>query len=160
MMSSERQPKPKPQLQRMNSIQSLFPKPKQVEKTKCYKVWTSYGIGMHLLSFMWPSEQTQMQACNQFCYKILVSRVQTRVKLPWTYYLTSSKNNKVGLALTRTLLNNDRAQLKWQRCEIDHDQPAIMDEKHEGDVASIQIGHSEIIQINSVAGTCQILSSF
>ena len=48
---------------------------------QCLMVVGSYGINTELLSFLEYQEQIQLQQGNQFCYKILKSRVQTRIGL-------------------------------------------------------------------------------
>ena len=50
-------------------------------KEQCLKVVGSYGINTELLSFLETQEQIDFQQGNQFCYNILVSRVQTRIPI-------------------------------------------------------------------------------
>ena len=50
-------------------------------ESNCRKVWTSYGIAMHLLSFLQPREVCQDQLLNRFFYDIAICRVQTRINV-------------------------------------------------------------------------------
>ena len=53
-------------------------------KTQARKVWVSFGACRIILPFFDPIEQLRLQILNRFAYKILVSRVQS--KLPLTPY--------------------------------------------------------------------------
>ena len=45
------------------------------------RVWTSFGVGVQLLANFEDEEKIVLfQKLNQFCYKVLVSRVQLKIE--------------------------------------------------------------------------------
>ena len=65
------------------------------------RVWTSFGVGVQLLANFEDEEKIVLfQKLNQFCYKVLVSRVQlkiegrvTRQKFLFTRYTCQGETN-------------------------------------------------------------------
>ena len=49
-------------------------------KATARRVWTSFGVGVQLLANFEDEEKIVLfQNLNQFCYKILISRVQLKI---------------------------------------------------------------------------------
>ena len=57
-------------------------------RAQSLKIWTSYGFGTYLLSYLSPLERVELQAVNQFSYNILVCRVMTKVLLPRQFFFS------------------------------------------------------------------------
>ena len=53
------------------------PEPKPATKEQCRRLWTSFGVFVRMLPYLGTMDQTWLQALNQFCYKVAVSRVQS-----------------------------------------------------------------------------------
>ena len=51
------------------------------DKVLCRRIWTSFGFGTEFLNFLYPREQNELQAINQYSYTTFVARVKTKINL-------------------------------------------------------------------------------
>ena len=56
------------------------------DKSKSYRLWTSYGVATQLLQYLPRLETIRLQALNQFSYEVLISRVQTQLQFFTPFY--------------------------------------------------------------------------
>ena len=78
----------------LSSFEIKLLKKNTVSTRQSRRVWTSFGIFMILLPFMDRFEALLLQATNNFCYRIAISRVHYMVRVNNKIYFTQSKVHK------------------------------------------------------------------
>ena len=56
--------------------------PTNADKRKCWKVYTSFGIGNQMIPFLEDIERIQIQIANQFFYQHAIGRIETNLRMP------------------------------------------------------------------------------
>ena len=120
----------------------------KLKKTKdqARSVWTSYGIGIALLSYLTDIESSHLQRLNKFAYNILVSRVLTKLRVCFDHiFFTRPFVNE------NSIMCYDRGTLKSIPIDVDSSlEPLKL-------CAECQVSTDKVFQYNSWAKELRVL---